>query len=53
MDKNRYKVETVEKYRAVIKKFYKLVYGKVSIFIYKWKFQWLNYCKNVKKIPII
>ena len=27
MDKNRYKVETVEKYRAVIKKFYKMVYG--------------------------
>jgi site-specific recombinase XerD len=27
MDNNRYKVETVEKYRAVIKKFYKMVYG--------------------------
>jgi hypothetical protein len=27
MDRNRYKVETVEKYRAVIKKFYKMVYG--------------------------
>ena len=24
MDNNRYKVETVEKYRAVIKKFYKM-----------------------------
>jgi hypothetical protein len=27
MDNNRYKVETIEKYRAVIKKFYKMVYG--------------------------
>ena len=27
MDNNRYKVETVEKYRAVIKKFYKMAYG--------------------------
>lgn len=26
MDNKRYKVETVEKYRAVIKKFYKMVY---------------------------
>ena len=27
MDNKKYKVETVEKYRAVIKKFYKMVYG--------------------------
>jgi site-specific recombinase XerD len=27
MDIKKYKVETVEKYRAVIKKFYKMVYG--------------------------
>lgn len=27
MDNKRYKVETIEKYRAVIKKFYKMVYG--------------------------
>ncbi|HJT83299.1 MAG TPA: site-specific integrase [Nitrososphaeraceae archaeon] len=27
MDNKRYKVETVEKYRAVIKKYYKMVYG--------------------------
>jgi len=27
MDNKRYKVETVEKYRAVLKKFYKMVYG--------------------------
>jgi site-specific recombinase XerD len=27
MDTKKYKVETVEKYRAVIKKFYKMVYG--------------------------
>jgi integrase/recombinase XerD len=27
MDNNRYKVETIEKYRAIIKKFYKMVYG--------------------------
>ena len=27
MDEKRYKVETIEKYRAVIKKFYKMVYG--------------------------
>ena len=28
MDKKQYKVETIEKYRAVLKKFYKMVYGK-------------------------
>ena len=27
MDNKKYKVETVEKYRAVLKKFYKMVYG--------------------------
>ena len=27
MDNKKYKVETIEKYRAVIKKFYKMVYG--------------------------
>jgi site-specific recombinase XerD len=27
MDNKRYRVETVEKYRAVLKKFYKMVYG--------------------------
>ncbi len=27
MDNKRYKVETIEKYRAVLKKFYKMVYG--------------------------
>ena len=27
MDEKRYKVETVEKYRAVLKKYYKMVYG--------------------------
>ena len=27
MDNKRYKVETLEKYRAVLKKFYKMIYG--------------------------